>query len=66
MSKFLDITGQRFGRLTAIKFAERINNKTFWQVVCDCGNVKKVALEHLRAGHTLSCGCYAKEMEESE
>lgn len=27
---------------------------------CSCGNSLQVSLEHLRSGHTKSCGCYQK------
>lgn len=41
MSKFIDRTGQKFGRLTLI---ERVENNKFnqvqWLCKCDCGNTK--------------------------
>lgn len=38
MPKALDITGQKFGKLTAIKRGPSKNNKTYWYCQCDCGN----------------------------
>lgn len=53
----IDITGQRFGRLTVLgrdmtKVAE---GKTFWVCECDCGNTLSVFKGHLTTGHTVSC-----------
>lgn len=53
MGKFIDLTGQKFGRLTAI---EREKGSK-WLCECDCGNIKIVSAEHLKCGHTKSCGC---------
>lgn len=51
-----DISGQRFGRLTAIS-PTRSNGVTFWNCKCDCGNTVVVRLNNLRQGLTQSCGC---------
>lgn len=62
-NKILDLTGQRFGRLTVIKPAGRnTSNKIQWICMCDCGNEVIVTTCHLRSGHTTSCGCYRYEM----
>jgi hypothetical protein len=64
MSNFVDLTGQRFGRLTVIALiqkASRKNNRTKYQCRCDCGNMLIVESDHLKRGHTQSCGCYKKE-----
>lgn len=55
--KTLDLTGQRFGRLTAIARAENINGRTAWLCRCDCGRQAVVKTQHLRSGCTISCGC---------
>ena len=59
--KFIDLTGQRFERLTVI---ERDKNRkgTFWICVCDCGKQKSVSSVALRSGLTKSCGCLNKEI----
>jgi hypothetical protein len=66
MPKFRDITGQRFGRLVAIKVvsktrraAPRIDTK--WLCQCDCGQQHITGLTSLRTGSTSSCGCLAAE-----
>ena len=61
-SRLKDITGKRFGRLTVL-YVLREDKK--WLCKCDCGNYTKVAATHLRTGHTVSCGCRAKEQRES-
>lgn len=61
MSKIIDLTGQKFGRLIVIK---RIGTDKFkhstWLCQCDCGNKKVVSSNAFR--HTHSCGCLAKEI----
>lgn len=63
MREIIDIAGQRFGRLTAIK---RLGSPpkcrgSIWLVRCDCGNEREVYLGNLRKGRTTSCGCYRRE-----
>lgn len=56
--KALDLTNQKFGKLTAIKRAPKRNDKyTRWQCQCECGNFTEVRTDYLRSGHTISCGC---------
>lgn len=59
----VDITGKRFGRLTAIKILNEsdICRARKWLCKCDCGNETKVAGTSLRAGDSQSCGCLNKE-----
>lgn len=62
--KLIDLTGQRFGRLTVIE-RDKTTNKTygtFWICRCDCGNIKSIASLSLRNGSTQSCGCFNKEI----
>ena len=62
MGKFVDLTGQRFGRLVVKERAE--NDKTHhtrWVCVCDCGNYVTVSQANLSSGNTQSCGCFRKE-----
>lgn len=55
--KKIDLTGQRYGRLTVLAPAENAGNKTVWLCRCDCGMEILVRTQHLRSGHTKSCGC---------
>ena len=53
-----NITGQRFGRLTAIEPTDRVvRNNVVWRCICDCGKEAFVAVKDLRSGNTKSCGC---------
>lgn len=64
--KYKDLTGQKFGRLTAIEFLGTDKNRTaFWKCVCDCGNEIVVRSTSLRAGKTRSCGCLKKRGSEA-
>ena len=56
MAGLIDITGQTFGLLTAVKVTERRNGSTYWLVTCKCGNQKEVTGSDLRAGKQKSCG----------
>lgn len=58
--RFIDLTGQRFGRLIVIERAESRSNQTYWKCRCDCGNEKVVDSYNLRKGLVKSCGCCAK------
>lgn len=53
----VDLTGQRFGRLTVIERQEHKGSRSAWKCKCDCGNVTTVAGTHLNSGATQSCGC---------
>lgn len=62
MAKLIDLTGQKFSRLTVIKRDTETESKGVkWICKCDCGNITSVASCHLRNGHTKSCGCYNVE-----
>ncbi len=56
-TKKLDLTGQRFGRLTVLAPAENIGSKTAWRCRCDCGREVRVKTYSLRSGRTTNCGC---------
>ena len=56
-----DITGQRFGRLTAVQFIPDDTDYAKFLCVCDCGGEKIVAVQSLIRGLTASCGCIQKE-----
>ena len=54
----LDLTGRRFGKLTAVEPLGQGTGRTYkWRCLCDCGNECAVAVANLRNGHTRSCGC---------
>lgn len=64
-SSLIDITGQKFGRLTVLGIDEdRSQHKKYWICQCDCGNVKSVRSDSLKCGAIVSCGCKKKEQDE--
>lgn len=63
---FIDITGQRFGRLLVLENVESYvkpsgGKVAMWKCKCDCGNIVTVFGASLRRGDTTSCGCYRAE-----
>lgn len=58
MSTHKDMTGQKFGRLTVIKYVYSDKHyNAVWQCQCKCGNIVEVRGDMLRNGNTKSCGC---------
>lgn len=58
-----DISGQKFGRLTVIRYAGKSqSNQTMWECQCECGNTITAQAQNLKNGHTKSCGCYNIEL----
>ena len=54
----IDLTGQRFGRLTVIKEAGRaMDGSVIWDCRCDCGNMTTKIGTRMRNGYVYSCGC---------
>lgn len=64
--KKVDITGQTFGKLTAIKERPELsypNSITiYWDFKCDCGNTKTCRKYHVTGGKIKTCGCIWKEI----
>lgn len=55
-----DITGMRFGRLTAICPVGTRNGNVVWHCKCDCGGEVDAPLRQLTAGYRKSCGCLSQ------
>lgn len=56
-----NITGQKFGRLTAIRALGAVKGKSMlWECQCECGNMTQALINNLKNGHTRSCGCLKK------
>jgi len=54
----VDLTGQKFGRLTVIAEAARTHSKKpRWRCRCDCGRETTVVSSNLKRGAVISCGC---------
>ena len=53
-----DLSGQKFGELTALYTEEVANDgQRVWTCKCSCGSITKVRAGALRSGKTQSCGC---------
>lgn len=55
----VDLSGQKFNRLTAIQIVP--GTRTKWICKCDCGNTKEIYAGYLIRGLWKSCGCLEKE-----
>ena len=56
--KRLDLSGRKFGRLTAVGDAGAdAKKRRRWLCVCECGKETTVVTSKLTTGHTRSCGC---------
>ena len=62
----IDMSGQQFGRLTAIEVVGRgIDGSALWRCECTCGKEIVVRGYRLRNGHTSSCGnCLNYELKD--
>ena len=62
MALRIDISGQRYGRLTVDSFAGVSDDKrALWLCACDCGRKIITRGKDLRQGKVQSCGCVRKE-----
>lgn len=57
MSKLIDLTGCKFGKLTVLRRDSTINGVVYWLCRCECGKETRVPSQKLRIGATKSCGC---------
>ncbi|WP_353949186.1 hypothetical protein ABNN70_06590 [Sporolactobacillus sp. Y61] len=62
MRRRIDITGQRFGRLVALREVLSEDHVRRYLCQCDCGSQKVIRMYQLRAGKTKSCGCLNREI----
>lgn len=59
--QFQDLTGQRFGQLTAKQRIYRKGSKaTWWLCQCDCGKERTVTAVTLKRNKSISCGCHKR------
>lgn len=61
MPKALDLTGQKFGLLTALERSGKTPaGQYMYRCLCECGGETIARTGCLRNGHTKSCGCKAR------
>lgn len=61
MGKFIDLSGQKFGRLTVLHKSQKQNGRIYWTCQCECGKIKDICASSLTSGATKSCGCFQRE-----
>lgn len=55
-----DISGNKYGKLTAVKFVGINEKRSLWEFKCDCGNTVTKRKSRVTTGVTKSCGCIPK------
>lgn len=67
MSKFIDITGNKYNKLTVIRRVEsNIKGLPRWLCQCECGNYTEVNGNNLKNSAVKSCGCLLKDPENAK
>lgn len=71
MGFVVDLTGQRFGKLTVLERAEDRVTKSgkklvAWLCKCDCGKKCVIKSTNLKSGNTRSCGCIARKIRRTK
>lgn len=61
MGQLIDLTGQKFGKLTVIKRSDVKAREAMWLCKCDCGTEIVTRGSSLRANLSNSCGCFRDE-----
>ncbi|HQV53972.1 MAG TPA: hypothetical protein PLX17_00575 [Chitinophagaceae bacterium] len=54
---FINLIGERFGRLLVLSRTDNKGTHAAWICRCDCGEETIVSSASLKTGHTKSCGC---------
>ena len=63
MSRKIDLTGQKFGRLLVLRCVDNTTSKAvLWECLCECGKICTVKGILLRRENTKSCGCLRREI----
>jgi hypothetical protein len=60
--KFINLTGEHYGRWTVLKRAPNRGRYIYWKCQCECGTIKEISRCNLRNGVSQSCGCYNAEV----
>jgi len=62
LSKAIDLTGQRFGRLKVTRLIGKDKSQNrIWECLCDCGNEVVICGNNLKNNNSTSCGCFRSE-----
>lgn len=58
---YINMTGQRFGRLVCNKPGKSCKSGRYWICTCDCGKQTEALRGNLINGNVSSCGCFGNE-----
>lgn len=61
MSRMIDLSGQKFGKLTVLSRAENSAKHLMWFCRCDCGKNATVRGSAMKSGNSTTCGCGVSE-----
>jgi hypothetical protein len=59
--KKLNIIGEKYNKLLVVEEVEQKGNNRMFKCLCDCGNTTIVAMNNMRSGKIVSCGCNKRE-----
>lgn len=65
MPQPIDVTGERYGRLTALRRDGSIRRRAAWLFACDCGGEVRAQLASVRGRQKQSCGCRYRDSRRS-
>ena len=65
MGKYIDLSGQKFGRLTVLQ-RDNEQKGVKWICQCECGNIITTNTDSLKAGKKRSCGCMIDDWRKSK
>lgn len=61
---YINLEGNRYGKLIVLKYSYTKNNKCYWLCECDCGNEKNIRSDSLKSGAITSCSCKIYEVQD--
>ena len=60
-SRHMDLSGNKYGKLTVMKLDLNNTKRIHYLCRCDCGKIISVRADSLKSGAIKSCGCLSKE-----
>lgn len=52
-----DLSGQKFGKLTVLRFDDTRIDRVYYYCLCECGTEKSILAQNFVSGKVNSCGC---------